>query len=272
MPTQNLAENIILYQSQIAVNKRFASYDFCYNYFQQNKGQLSTPQNIEHSCYVLFSYLASWGMLRGSSQLLQCSPAALIKLIRHFDSIKDSPIWDWDVPDYADSNNIQKIIDEYKQIENILASIFSTEESTSYNYEDEAEDKNEKKSNAAASTSNTTNSVPTDTLITKIMLGVFGVIPAFDTYFKKTMRNIYKEGTKVSSPFSKCSKDALKCILDFYLSNKVVFDAIKIIVHNFSGLATGRYYKIAKLIDMFGFITEFIVDQGKKSSNTTSNS
>lgn len=251
MENPDLAKNILLYQSQIAVNKRFASYDFCYNYFQQNKGQLSTPQNIEHSCYVLYSYLASWGMLRGSSQLLQCSPAALIELIRHFDTIKNSPIWDWDVPDYADPNCIQDIITEYEKIEKILTSLFEAAKGkASYNYEEEDSLPN--------STEDSKKSVPTDTLITKIMLGVFGVIPAFDTYFKKTMRNIYKEGTKVSSSFSKCSEDALNCILEFYLSNKEVLDAIKIIVRSFSGLTTGRYYKIAKLIDMFGFITEFI--------------
>ena len=239
-----------MYQSQIAVNKRFASYDFCYNYFQQNKGQLSTPQNIEHSCYVLYSYLASWGMLRGSSQLLQCSPAALIELIRHFDTIKNNPIWDWDVPDYADPDCIQDIITEYEQIEKILTFLFkATKGKASYNYEEEE--------NLSTNTNGSKKSIPTDTLVTKIMLGVFGVVPAFDTYFKKTMKNICKEA-KVSSSFNIFSEDALNCILEFYRSNKEVLNAIKIIVRSFSGLTTGRYYKIAKLIDMFGFITEFI--------------
>lgn len=247
----------MLFQSQITVNKRFASYDFCYNYFQQNKGQLSTPQNIEHSCYVLFSYLASWGMLRGSSQLLQCSPAALIELIRHFDKIKNSPIWDLDVPDYADPNSIPDIMKEYELLGGILTSIFSDAKGkVSYNYEEE---------NDSNIIGDTKTSIPTDTLITKIMLGVFGVVPAFDTYFKNTMKKIYQNGTDISSSFSKISGNALKCILDFYLSNKDVLDAIKILVRDFSGLSTGRYYKIAKLIDMFGFMAEFIIAQKAKN-------
>ena len=49
------------------VNLRYASFDFCYNYFFTFKGQLSA--DLEKSCFVLWGYLASWGMLRGSSEV-----------------------------------------------------------------------------------------------------------------------------------------------------------------------------------------------------------
>ena len=64
------------------VNLRDASYDFCFLYFQTHRGILG-GKNLECSCMHLWSYLASWGMLRGSSELLQRSPAALKNLIWH---------------------------------------------------------------------------------------------------------------------------------------------------------------------------------------------
>ncbi|MGB5989189.1 MAG: hypothetical protein WBG43_05580 [Marinifilaceae bacterium] len=51
---------------------RFTSFDYCYNYFASNKGQ-ALLDDMEKSCLVLGFYLASWGMLRGSSFLLDKS-------------------------------------------------------------------------------------------------------------------------------------------------------------------------------------------------------
>lgn len=58
--------------------ERYASFDYCYNYFQSfresgNISDLKNSQNIQTSCLHLGFYLASWGMLRGSSFLLEKS-------------------------------------------------------------------------------------------------------------------------------------------------------------------------------------------------------
>lgn len=84
---------------------------------------------------------------------------------------------------------------------------------------------------------------PSDTLVTKIMLGVFANIPAFDQYFRKSL--------KVHS----VNKKSLLKIKDFYLENKDDFDSFKI--HTFDFLTskeTDNIYTKAKLIDMCGFI------------------
>ncbi len=49
---------------------RYTSFDYCYNYFRTTN---DLNQDIEKSCLVLGFYLASWGMFRGSSFLLQHS-------------------------------------------------------------------------------------------------------------------------------------------------------------------------------------------------------
>ncbi len=59
-----------------ATYSRYASFDYCFNYFQEFKEQgrikqLSNSSNIQHSCLQLGYYLASWGMLRRKGFLLK---------------------------------------------------------------------------------------------------------------------------------------------------------------------------------------------------------
>lgn len=256
MATINPSPYIGFFRTMVNVNSRFATYDFCYGYFQQNKGRLSN--NMELSCYVLFSYLASWGMLRGSSPLLQYTPVALKSLVKYFDKHKDSYIWNLDVYDYtADKHRIRMIIASYNDIRHILMRIFKDSYSEEQGISDE--DKLNKNRNGITSS----HSVPTDTLVTKIMLGVFGVVPALDRYFQQAFHTLYP---KIS--FNKLSKESINAILSFYRSNKPILDSIKIPVIDFTGKPTSLYYKVAKMIDMFGFMYG-MAQQGKAHSQTT---
>jgi hypothetical protein len=92
------------------------------------------------------------------------------------------------------------------------------------------------------------------TLVTKVMLGVFGNVPALDDNFCK--------GFGFSKYFS---KPLLRKISDYYQTNKEEFDRYRIKTIDFStGMETDRYYTRAKLIDMVGFI------EGLKMSNKPS--
>ena len=84
---------------------------------------------------------------------------------------------------------------------------------------------------------------PSLTLITKIMLGVFGNIPAFDTYFVTAF------GVR------SLNQNSLRKIKDFYDANRVQIDELDIRTKDFhtSGL-THRMYPKAKIIDMIWFI------------------
>lgn len=189
---------------------RYASFDICFYYFQTNRENIATANNIEMSCLQLWSYLSSWGMLRGSSKLLQKSPAALKPLVEH---IAQSQVWDIDVDNYNDEN-IEKLLKEYHEIEEIL---------------------------------NAMDVKPTLTLVTKIMLGVYGNIPAYDTYFTETFRNESAE-----SSFRRVNKKSLEVIRKFYERNKSCFNQqIKVI--DFNNNPTELIYTKAKLIDMYGF-------------------
>jgi hypothetical protein len=53
---------------------RYASFDYCFNYFQEARDnhettRLAHDDRLELSCLHLGFYLASWGMMRGSGGL-----------------------------------------------------------------------------------------------------------------------------------------------------------------------------------------------------------
>jgi len=94
----------------------------------------------------------------------------------------------------------------------------------------------------------------TDTLTTKIMLGVFGSIPAFDKYFKKTFH------------ISSFNENALANIKDFYSKNSEIIDELakKIAVLDFyKENKTAINYPKAKIIDMYGFNKGLIIEKKK---------
>lgn len=66
-------------------DERYASFDYCYNYFysffkEDRLSELATADNIQVSCFQIGFYLASWGMMRGSSFLLE-------KSVRHYKNL-----------------------------------------------------------------------------------------------------------------------------------------------------------------------------------------
>lgn len=191
---------------------RYSSFDYCYNYFysfKNNPSKLATQINIQTSCLQLGFYLASWGMLRGSSFLLTKSVRSYATLIKEISKM-DPEIWKIDVPNYSDKN-IKILLETKRKIVIALGK----------------------------------ENKPSDTLVTKIMLGVFANVPAYDNYFKK-----FLSGIGASQTFNKTS---LNQIREFYEIRKKDFE-FKIQTHDFlSGSETKLLYTKAKLVDMCGF-------------------
>ena len=193
-------------------DERYASFDFCYNYFytfyKQNKlSELANEKNLQMSCLQLGFYLASWGMMRGSSFLLEKNVRIYKNLITVI-SRMSSKLWEIDVDKY-DEENIKLLLDCKQQIIDALGR----------------------------------GNKPTDTLVTKIMLGVFANIPAYDQYFRKSLG------------VHSVNRNSLLRIKKFYEENRTAFDSFKIYTFNFlTSQDTNIIYPIIKLIDMYGFI------------------
>jgi hypothetical protein len=212
---QNDIKDVIAkFQKSNNPKDRYASFDYCYRYFLTSSSD-KLMADVERSCLAIGFYLASWGMLRGSSFLLNKSIKYYEPLVQYIATL-DKKVWEIDVDNYNKENK-EKIFDIYKQIKTIVI----------------------------------VNSNSHLKLITKIMLGVFGFIPAFDNYFGNAFRGIF-----IDCGFRSLNDKSLDCIQLFYEHNKVDIDdlAAKIFITDFvSGNKIGLRYPKAKIIDMYGF-------------------
>jgi len=190
-------------------SSRYTSFDYCFNHFQRHRAEVKVwgaPTGMEVSCLQLGFYLASWGMLRGSAELLQRSVRHLVPLV---ETIADMPseLWDLDLDSY-DQVGIDLVYRTAGDIRDALRPLQAS-----------------------------------NILVTKVMLGVFGCVPAFDTYFKK--------GFGVST----FSRGSLEQVGDFYRENAARIDGLRQPTLDFTtGQPTTRLYTRAKVVDMVFFI------------------
>jgi hypothetical protein len=84
-------------------DSRYTSFDYCYNYFLTAD---DLTKDMEKSCLSLGFYLASWGMFRGSSFLLQHSVSHLKPTIEYISSL-DASYWAIDVEKYNDQDPVE---------------------------------------------------------------------------------------------------------------------------------------------------------------------
>jgi hypothetical protein len=198
--------------------ERYASFDYCFNHFQSFREanrllELMEPPNLVTSCLHLGFFLASWGMLRGSSFLLRKSVKFFVRLVA---TIANTPPDHWSIDaDRYTTANCEKLDGLAGRIRTALC--------------DKSAPGDE----------------PSDILVTKIMLGVFGSTPAFDNYFV------------TGSGLRTFGQHALRELGEFYTANA---DAIetqrkKVTTIDFeTGAAASRLYTRAKMIDMIFFV------------------
>lgn len=146
------------YISKDKINEltRYSSWDICFKHFEVffKKPKPHNPEDLKIAGLYLGYYLASWGMFR--------NPLLLNYGIGQYESIA---IKLHEFQEY-------EFEEQYKQINDFL---YSLKLGTFIIDEDENIINNDKIPK------------PTDTLITKIMLGVYSNTPAFDRFFKKTV-------------------------------------------------------------------------------------
>ena len=132
---------------------RYLSWEYCHEAFRLNR-RPQIDATIDYLCLHLAWYLASWGMLRNSFLMQKDYKihADVVRLIYQ-------PEWDdlWDL-------SPEKLSQEY-----YADHIMKLSESITEAY--------------VASGAG----IPTDTLLTKILLGTVGCVPAYDRYFKKAL-------------------------------------------------------------------------------------
>ncbi|MBT3982915.1 MAG: hypothetical protein HOE90_16260 [Bacteriovoracaceae bacterium] len=199
-------------------NHRYKSWEHCYSHFMDD----DASSNVDISCLHLSFYLASWGMYRGSSFLLwkdyRIHKPVVEKLLknRHLQNYDFSSI---------DDTDLKEILDLAKWIKNWYR-------------------ENINKVNGESKSVNATY-----TLVTKIMLGTVGCIPAYDRYFIDGMR---MSGIK----YSKLSQTNLSAVSQFYKNNKAEFIRAQKAIQKKCKVN----YPAMKLVDMYFWEIGFQAD------------
>lgn len=192
---------------------RYKSWKYCHKFFKENKDKArdGDKEIIDHMALHLAFYLASWGMYRGSSFLLQCDYKIHKEIVKEIIKKDYDALWDYN-PNKKDEKEVLRLlfgVDEkkvgiYYKIEKHYRNILST-------VDREAADEKEF----------------SETLVTKILLGTFACVPAYDRFFKEGIKiyNIKKNDDKLKQKFCGPNiKKHFEFISNFIMSNKDAFE------------------------------------------------
>ena len=187
---------------------RYKAWDFCYLSFMKK-------DKTEVQALELAFYLASWGMYRGSSGLLQRNhlihnTAVDIIYASKNQQLKCNQGFEVSIQNIDDILELKKELFDYYRKVTFL--------------------KNNKEKTIS----------PTDTLLSKIILGTLGCVPAYDRYF---IDGLKIEGIK-NLNFDKKSLNALFLFIDknkdeLLEVQKIIFDT------------TNIHYPLMKIVDMY---------------------
>lgn len=186
----HLTDNGYRYFTEIQVDSdaRYRSWEHCYQTFQMCKAeQHLSDKNTNDLCLHLAWYLASWGMLRNSF-LMNYDYQIHAPVIRLLFSARYTDLFEANIHKFTEETYISKIMEISDEISKLYAP------------------KNNGK-------------MITDTLVTKILLGTMGCVPAYDSYFKAGLRSCGFLQT-----YGVCS---LKQISTFYMQNADLFEKLR---------------------------------------------
>ena len=193
-------------------NGRYRSWEHCYSNFINARDNKNAEW--DYLSLQLAFYLASWGMYRGSSFLLQKDYKIHIPVVKELLKEEYDPLAGIDCVELKREEN-QRLLEN---INAFLDEYYS-------NIRDEV--KNIKVRNQLSST-----------LITKILMGTLGCVPAYDRYF---ISGIKKQ--KVAS--GNYNMKSIGQLVDFYESNMVELENIRKDMK-----VNGMAYPQMKILDM----------------------
>lgn len=185
---------------------RYLSWEYCHEAFRLNR-RPQIDATIDYLCLHLAWYLASWGMLRNSFLMQKDYKihADVVRLIYQ-------PEWDdlWDL-------SPEKLSQEYYADRIMILSESITEAYVA--------------SGAG---------IPTDTLLTKILLGTVGCVPAYDRYFKKALAD-------TGAAPQVFSAKSIRTLGNLYLDHEDEFEKLR------KHCGSRIEYPAAKILDMCFF-------------------
>jgi hypothetical protein len=212
---------------------RYKSWEHCYTFFKTIKEKDLTYEELDLAQLHLAFYLASWGMYRGSSFILQKDYTIFKRLVKIILAKVYFPLW-----------NIEEHLDKKEELSRLFSKLYGEIEQelksirkTLNNHPDLNKDKRYLNEIEGIS----------PTLITKIILGTIGCIPAYDRFFIKGL-----EKSNIQKKFNK-DKSFLE-LIDFYIFHKEELELLK---DKFEG------YTLMKILDMYFWIQGYEIEEGR---------
>jgi len=150
--------------SQLATYHRGKSWEYCYTFFRNYKKFRGNNEFLDHAALHLGFFLASWGMLRGSSFLLQKDYKFYIPIVKILIDSKYEKLWSFDFSQKSREQNINLLFG----LEERLKAVFVE------NNRKDGDNKEHK----------------TELIITKIIMATMGCAPSYDRYFKDGLKKM----------------------------------------------------------------------------------
>lgn len=228
IPIERAVNNIRDYFSETVkdTHARYMSWVHCYKVFLENRNK-TDEQTIDYLALHLAFYLASWGMYR-SSFLLHKDYKIHIPVVRIIQEEKYNSLYAISAENLCKESNL------------ILLDELGTRIKDCYAMEKPVLDRTPNKA--------------TDTLITKILLGTLGCVPAYDRYYKQAVKkyNISSDIYDRASVFD---------IAKYYCDN---FDEFEELRQEIS--TCGIEYPPMKLMDMCFWQDSYIEDMRRRQN------
>ncbi len=206
-------------------NGRYRSWEHCYSYFI--KGRSSKEIDYDYLSLQLAFYLASWGMYRGSSFLLQKDYKVHIPVVKELLSKKYDALAGIECIDFRKESNQRLLQDIDLFLEQYYDKI-------------RREVKAQELKNQLSFT-----------LITKILMGTLGCVPAYDRYFVAGIKN-----QKVAT--GSYNLKSIMQLVDFYEKNSIRLEQVREKMK-----VEGMPYPQMKILDMGFWQVGFELDANK---------
>lgn len=176
-------------------NSRYLSWEHCYNVFLNAKSEpVLTEEHIDYLSLHLAFYLASWGMLRGSSFLLQKDYKVHTEIVKELYKPEYNNLWDLKCTDLKASENMDNLFKLIARLQSI--------------YDEQRRGVKEVSTDIS------------NILVTKVLLGTMGCLPAYDEYFKRGVGE-YNVATQ------QLGKSSVMHLVDYYIDNEDTFECIR---------------------------------------------
>lgn len=201
---------------------RYLSWQHCYKEFVKYREKFDDDILDYLSLHLAF-YLASWGMYRGSSFLLQKDYKVHVPVVKIIMEEKYNPLMGITAEELIKEQNLNLLVEIAARIRETYASEPPSFEGTINN--------------------------ATDTLVTKILLGTLGCVPAYDRYYVSAVK-------KYGISKGIFNRDSVRDVAQYYLLYREDFEKLR------AELSTQEIeYPVMKLMDMCMWQIAFEVDK-----------